>query len=135
MVKVDISIKVRTDTAPFWVNLFLYFFILKNITNLISFGSKEAFKYHDSWSFMDYPCAINYGNEFSSCFNNIYSEILNLKIEHQGSQATILDPDITLRMTCLCISAAIRVILFSYITSVYYHPQFYILWLIFIQNY
>lgn len=84
---------------------------------------------------MDDPCAVNYGNEFSNCFDNIYSEVLKLKIEHQGTQATILDPDITLRMAFLCISGMIREILFSYVTSVYYHPQFYILWCIFIRNY
>lgn len=135
MVKVDIGIEVETDPAPFWIDFFLYFFILKYIRNLIYFGSKEAFKYHDSWSFMDDPFAINYGNEFSNCFNNIYSEVLKLKIEDQGIQATVLDPDIILIMACLCISAMIREILSSYLTSVYYHPQFYILWFIFIRDY
>ena len=97
MFKQDIGIPMGIDPAPFWANLFLYFFESKYVTSLVSQGSPRAFKYHGTGRFIDDLCAINDGHEFSKSFRNIYPKELELKIEHQGTHATFLDLDITIK--------------------------------------
>ena len=46
--------------------------------------------------FIDYHCAINDGNEFLT-FKNIYPKELELKVEHQGNHASLLDLDIKIK--------------------------------------
>ena len=85
------------DPAPFWANLFLFYFESKYVQNLVSLGSTRAFNFHSTSRFIDDLCAINDGNEFSTCHGDIYPPELELKIEYQGSHATFLDLDITLK--------------------------------------
>ena len=94
--KQDIGIPMGIDPAPFWANLFLYFFESKFIKNLLSSGSKRAYKYHGIGRFIDDLCALNDGNDFAKSHRNIYPKELELKIEHQGTHATFLDLDITI---------------------------------------
>ena len=82
------------DPAPFWANLFLYFFESKYVKQLISKGSSKAYKYHSTARFIDDLCAINDDGEFLANFKNIYPKQLELKVEHHGAHATFLDLDI-----------------------------------------
>ena len=92
--KQDIGIPMGIDPAPYWANLFLYFFESKHVQQLVSKGSKRAYKYHGTSRFIDDLCAINDGNEFSKSYKNIYPKELELKLEHHGKHATFLDLDI-----------------------------------------
>ena len=66
---------ISIDPAPFWVNLFLYFFECKYRKSLISNGSSKAHKHHGISRFIDYLCAINDDNEVLTSFRNIYSTL------------------------------------------------------------
>ena len=94
--KQDIGIPMGIDPAPFWANLFLYFFESKFMKDLISSGSKRAYRYHGVGRFIDDLCAINDSNDFASSHKCIYPKELELKVEHQGTHATFLDLDITI---------------------------------------
>ena len=75
------------DPAPFWANLFLYFYDNKVIQSLISSGYKQAFTFH---CFIDDLCAINDNYEFNSFFKDIYPPDLELQMEHQRNQAKFI---------------------------------------------
>ena len=79
------------DPAPYWANLFLYFF-----HQLISKGSPRAYKLHRTSRFIDDLCTINDDGEICSSYKYIYPKQLELKLEHQGELATFLDLDITI---------------------------------------
>ena len=85
------------DPAPFWVNLFLYFFESKFIKDLRSQSSERAFLYKNTSRFIDDLCTINDNFDFKETFKTIYPEELDLKLEHEGTHATFLDLDITIR--------------------------------------
>ena len=90
----DIGIPMGIDPAPFWANLFLYFFESKHVQSLVSKKSDRAYKYHSTSRFIDDLCAINDDNEFGNSFKCIYPKELELKLEHSGIHATFLDLDI-----------------------------------------
>ena len=62
--KQDIGIPMGIDPAPFWDNLFLYFFESNYIKQFISNGSSKAYKYHEFSRSIDNLCAINNSNKF-----------------------------------------------------------------------
>ena len=95
--KQDIGIPMGIDPAPFWANLFLYFYEEKFMKKLISSGSPRAYKYSGTSRFIDDLCAINDGNDFMASKQEIYPKELELKIEHHGEHATFLDLDITIK--------------------------------------
>ena len=64
---------------------------------LISAGSDRAFRFHSTNRFIDDLIAINDRDEFYKSFKNIYPSQLELKLEHQGSHATFLDLDISIK--------------------------------------
>ena len=97
VLKQDIGIPMGIDPAPFWANLFLYFFESKFVQSLISLGSTRAYRFHSVGRFIDDLCAINDREEFLSSYKEIYPPELELKIEHQGTHATFLDLDITIK--------------------------------------
>ena len=97
VLKQDIGIPMGIDPAPFWANLFLYFFESKFVQSLISLGSTRAYHFHSVGRFIDDLCAINDREEFLSSYKEIYPPELELKIEHQGTHATFLDLDITIK--------------------------------------
>ena len=67
---------------------FFTFFESKYIKQLVSNGSSKAYKYYGVSSFIDDICAIKDGNEFLTSFKNIYSKMLELKVEHQGNHTS-----------------------------------------------
>ena len=68
VLKQDIGIPMGTDLAPFWANLFLYFFESKFVKSLVSLGSTRAYHFHSVDRFIDDLCSINDRDEFfKSC--------------------------------------------------------------------
>ena len=92
-----IGIPMGIDPAPFWANLYLYYFECEFITKLIKTNKNKAIKFHGTSRFIDDLCAINDGGHFGNSFLDIYPPELELKVEHQGDHATFLDLDITLK--------------------------------------
>ena len=90
-----IGIPMGTDPAPFWANLFLYFYEKRFITSLGSQDTLRGYKYHGVMRFIDDLCAINDGGDFGKSFLEIYPPELELKVEHEGNHATFLDLDIS----------------------------------------
>lgn len=95
--KQDIGIPMGIDPAPFWANLFLYFYEKQFVQKLISEGSPRAYKYNNTGRFIDDLCTINNGEDFLTCHNTIYPPELHLKVEHHGTKATFLDLDIEIK--------------------------------------
>ena len=115
--KQDIGIPMGIDPAPFWANLFLYYFESKYVQLLISAGSEKAFKFHATSRFIDDLIAINDNQEFQKSFKNIYLSQLELKLEHHGSHATFLDLHITIKDKFSCINCSIKEINFLFMSS------------------
>ena len=88
--KEDIPILIGIEPAPFWANLFLYFFQSKHVQNLISKKSTRAYKYHATSPFIHDLLAINDDEQFSKSFKCINQ----LELEHSGTHETFLDLDI-----------------------------------------
>ena len=76
-----------TDPAPFWANLFLYFFETNCIKQLISNKSSKEYEYHGVSIFIDTLCAINDEKEFLTSLTNIYPKVLDHKVEHLRNHA------------------------------------------------
>ena len=76
------------DPAPFWANLYLYFYEDKFITALISTDKVRARKFLNAMRFIDDECNLNDSKEFSRSFLEIYPSHLQLKREHEGVHAT-----------------------------------------------
>ena len=98
MFKQEIGIPMGKDSAPYWANLFLYFFKSKYVQQLISKYLNDLHvlvKFHGTSRFIDDLCTIN-GDEFSSSQKYIYPKQLELKLEHQGKHVPFLDLDITI---------------------------------------
>ena len=83
------------DPAPFWANLYLYYYESKFITTLMSEDKIRARKFINASRFIDDECNLNDSSEFSKSFSDIYPEELQLKCEYQGTHATFLDLDIS----------------------------------------
>ena len=86
------------DPAPFWENLYLHYYESQYITRLIKSKDKEirfqAFKFKNSFRFIDDCCNINDSNAFSLHQDEIYPPELELKCEHFGTHVTFLELDI-----------------------------------------
>ena len=91
----SIGIPMGIDPAPFWANLYLYYYESKFITTLMSEDKIRARKFINASRFIDDECNLNDSSEFSKSFSDIYPEELQLKCEHQGTHATFLDLDIS----------------------------------------
>ena len=89
-----IGIPMGIDPAPFWANLYLYFYEEKFITNLIRNDRPKAKYFHSIKRFVDDLLAINDSGEFSRQHSNMYPAELDLKLEHSGDHATFLCLDI-----------------------------------------
>ena len=83
------------DPAPFWANLFLYFYEEEYMKSLISSDKVKARHFHCTKRFIDDLCAINDGGEFGKACLEIYPKELELKVEHQGTHACFLNLDIS----------------------------------------
>ena len=82
------------DPAPFWANLYLYFYEHEFITGLMASDKRRARKFINACRFIDDECNLNDHGEFSRSYQDIYPSELQLKCEHQGTHATFLELDI-----------------------------------------
>ena len=80
---------MRSDTAPFFANLFLFFYE-SNPKKNSNYGA--ARKFGNIFRFIDDLIAINDTNEFENHYNEIYSSGLILKKENTShTETTFLD--------------------------------------------
>ena len=84
------------DPAPFWANLYLYWYVHEFIKSLMSSDKASAMKFRYATRFIDDECNLNDGGEFGRLFQQIYPKELELKCEHSGEHATFLDLYITI---------------------------------------
>jgi hypothetical protein len=91
IIRQSIGIPMGIDPAPFWANLYLYFYEHKFITELMATDKTRARRFLNAIRFIDDECNINDQGEFARSFSEIYPKELQLKCEHQGLQATFLD--------------------------------------------
>ena len=76
---------MRSDTAPFFANLFLFFYE-SNPKKNSNYGA--ARKFGNIFRFIDDLIAINDGNEFENYYNEIYPCELILKKENTSYRQT-----------------------------------------------
>lgn len=92
-----IGIPMGIDPAPFWANLYLYYFESKFITKMSRTERYRGFKFKHCFRFIDDLIAINDSGEFKNSIREIYPECLTLKCEHEGEHATFLEIDINIK--------------------------------------
>ena len=86
-----------SDPAPFFANLFLYFYENKWIRNLQCSNLTKARKFSTVFRFIDDLLAMNDGGEFSRSLHEIYPAELELNKENAGTQQTsYLDLDMVI---------------------------------------
>jgi hypothetical protein len=90
----SIGIPMGIDPAPFWANLYLYFYENKFIKDLMKTNPTDARKFLHATRFIDDECNLNDSGAFTNYHQRIYPPELELKCEHQGTHATFLDLDI-----------------------------------------
>ena len=91
-----IGIPMGSDPAPFFANLFLYFYESKWINKIKKQSLYRARRFTNTFRFIDDLDAMNDCGEFEKCFKDIYPQELELKKENNGNkQATFLDLDIS----------------------------------------
>ena len=92
-----IGIPMGSDPAPFFANLFLYFYENKWLKELKRVDLAKARRFGNTFRFIDDLTAINDGGEFERCFPDIYPPELELKKENVGNcDATFLDLDLNI---------------------------------------
>ena len=84
------------DPAPFWANLYLYFYENKFVVRMISQDKIRARRFLNTMRFIDDACNLNDNKEFSKSFLEIYPPEVELKCEYEGHHATFLDLDISI---------------------------------------
>jgi hypothetical protein len=89
-----IGIPMGIDPAPFWANLYLYYYENEYIKALIKSNPGNARKFKFASRFIDDEDNLNDNGEFGEASRLIYLPELELKCEHQGSKATFLELDI-----------------------------------------
>jgi len=92
-----IGIPMGIDPAPFWANLYLYYYEEKHVTFLIKTDPFHARLYRYAARFIDDQCNLNDSGQFKSACESIYPPELQVKCEHQGDHATFLELDITIQ--------------------------------------
>ena len=90
----NIGIPMGIDPAPFWANLYLYYYESIFITKLSRTDRYRGFKFRNCFRFIDDACSINDSDEFGNSYSDIYPKDLQLKCEHKGDHATFLELDI-----------------------------------------
>ena len=93
----SIGIPMGIDPAPFWANLYLHHYENLFIKKLIRTDRYRGFKFKNCFRFIDDACNLNDGGEFERSYPEIYPKELELKCEHNGSHATFLEIDITIK--------------------------------------
>ena len=78
--KQEIGIPVDIYLAPYWENLFLYFFESKFVQQLMSKGFPRVCNFHGTSRFTDNFCTLNFDIEFSPSYKYIYPKQLQLNL-------------------------------------------------------
>ena len=86
-----IGIPMGSDPAPFFANLFLYYYENKWVKSLKRIDAIRARKFCHTFRFIDDLFTINDGNEFCDHFNEIYPPELQLNLENSGDEVNFLD--------------------------------------------
>ena len=94
--KQAIGIQMGIDPAQFWPKSSLYSFG-EYMSSLISSDKIKARPFHSSNCFIDGLCTINDDGELRRSLCEIYRKELELKVEHQGDNATFLNLDTTIK--------------------------------------
>ena len=84
------------DPAPFWANLYLYYYEEKHVTSLMKSDSFHARLYKYAARFIDDQCNLNDSGQFKNASQTIYPPELEVKCEHEGQHATFLELDIVI---------------------------------------
>ena len=93
-----IGIPMGSDSAPFFANLFLYFYESKWMNELKKNDLIKARKICNIFRFIDDLNSINDGGEFESNYSNIYPEELQLGKENTDKhEASFLDLNIKIK--------------------------------------
>ena len=92
-----IGIPMGSDPAPFFANLFLFFFESEWLNKIKKYDNIKARKFGNIFRFIDDLIALNDGGEFEKCLHEIYPPELHLKKENRdNTHATFLDLDLTI---------------------------------------
>ena len=75
----SIGIPMGIDPAPFWANLYLYFYENDFVTKLISTDKVRARRFLHAFRFIDDQSNLNDSSEFSKSYSDIYPPELQLK--------------------------------------------------------
>ena len=93
----EIGIPMGIDPAPFWANLYLYFYEEKHVSTLMKQDPSAARKYISSFRFIDDQSNLNDSGQFKSASSSIYPPELEVKCEHEGNHATFLELDVSVQ--------------------------------------
>ena len=91
-----VGISMGIDPVPFLADLYSYNYESKHIKNLIRTNKFRGRRFHGTFRFIDDLCALDDAGEFGKVLLGIYPTELKLKLEHNGSHATLLDLDISI---------------------------------------
>ena len=87
-----------SDPAPFWANLFLFFFENEWLKRVKQTNNILARKFGNTFRFIDDLIAMNDGGQFEKYYKEIYPPELQLKKENAiNSECSFLDIDITIK--------------------------------------
>ena len=85
------------DPAPFWANLYLYYYEEKHVTSLMKSNNHPLARlYKHATRFIDDQCNLNDSEQFKNACQTIYPPELQVKCEHEGTHANFLELDITI---------------------------------------
>ena len=90
LLRQKIGIPMGIDPAPFGVNLFLCTYENKDMSELISNDKVKACHFHATKRFIDDLGILNHGGGgvFNDVYKDIYTPVLQLKVEHVAIHAT-----------------------------------------------
>ena len=89
-----IGIPMGIDPAPFWANLYLYYYEQKFVNEKSKADPHLARKFKFASRFIDDEANLNDNGEFGKNWREIYPNALDVKCEHQGTSATFLELDV-----------------------------------------
>ena len=92
-----IGIPMGIDPAPFWANIYLYYYEEKHVSSLMKNDPVRARRYKYATRFIDDQCNLNDSGQFKDACQTIYPPELQVKCEHQGQHATFLELDISVQ--------------------------------------
>ena len=93
-----VGIPMGSDPAPFFANLFLYYYERKWLLELKKNDLVAARKFGNTFRFIDDLNVVNDGGYFNQHFHEIYPEEMELSKENKGNEkASFLDLDIEIK--------------------------------------